>query len=299
MINTTVNNILVPLNLTAEGRNSIKQAMMIHEKFNAKITFLYIIPMKNLLTRLFHPIGQIRYKHNAVRDLEEYVSEYYGGKIPEFVRLKVKRGTIVRIVISLISAIRYDLIIINKKLEQRTCLLQNWESGIKLIAGEAFCPVLIFNDIPTESDINEILVPIEINRRHKHNIVWAIELAQRYNADVHLVSVLNSKIRIEKSRIYRKVSRIKKWVAKSNISCEVTFLRSSNNKPHQVIAEYINQAKKDLALIMTHQEAILDINSIGDMASEVITESEQPVFVITPKKETLITILIDVLKTKK
>ena len=299
MINTIIHNILVPVKLTSEGINSIKQAMVIHERFNTKITFLYTIPKRSLLYRIFHPVGQIRHKRHASKELKKFISEYYGGKIPKFVKLKVRQGAIVKILVSIISAIRYDLIIINKKLEQKSSLLQSWESGIKLIAGEAFCPVLIFNDTPPETEINEILVPVEINRRHRHNIIWAIELAKRYNAAVHLVSVLNSKIKVEKSRIYRKVNRIKLWLVKSNISCETTFLRSLDNKPHQKIAEYINHAKKDLALIMTHQEAVFDINNIGKMASEVIKESEHPIFVITPKKENIVTILIDVLKTKK
>ncbi len=299
MIKTTVHSILVPLQLNEEGVNSIKQAMVIHKRFNTKVTFLFTIPKKNLLHRMFHPMRQIIHKRYAFKKLREFVSEYYDGQIPKFVRLKVKQGGLVKSVVSFLNCLKYDLIVINKKYEQRSNILQSWESGIKLIVGEAFCPVLVFNGTPSHADIHEILVPVEINRRHKHNIVWAIELAGRYNAKIHLVAVISDKILLEKSRAHRKVRAIERWLGKLNIPCEVTFLRTSDNKPHQKLAEYINHAKKDLALVMTHQEAVFDMNYIGKTASEVIKEAEHPVFVITPKKETLITTLIDVLKYKR
>jgi nucleotide-binding universal stress UspA family protein len=298
MFKTTVHSILVPVKLNEDGINAIRQAMNIHGKFYSRITLLYVIPRKNIFYRLFHPVGQLRYKQRTLAEFKEFVSRCYGGTIPRFVRLRIKQGTLIKVLISRINRIKYDLVVINKKLEQRPKMIQSWEAGISLVVGEAFCPVITFNGTPSESGIHKIMVPVDIGRKHKHNIAWAIELAKRYNAGVHVVSVLSSKIKTEKSRIYRKISIIKKWLGKNDIPCEVTILRSTEKKPYQMVPEFINSNRPDMVLIMTHQEAILDINYIGKMAASVIKQSELPVFSITPKKETLITILLEVLKTK-
>lgn len=298
MFRTTVHSVLVPVTLNEEGTSAIRQAMCIYGKFYPHITLLHVIPSRPLSFRWFRPVARKRCRRQAFDRFQKFVAAHFHGEIPPFISLKLKQGTLVKTLVSQINRLKYDLVILNKKLEQRPKMQPAWEAGIRLVVGEAFCPVLTFNGTPCDNQISRIMVPVDISRPHKHNVAWAIELALRYHAAVHIVSVLGSNIKMEKSRIYRKVKMIERKIRSAHLPCEITILRSEDKKLHEVIPGFINRHRPDLVLIMTHQEAVLDINYIGKLASGVLKESEQPVFAITPKKETLVTSLLDILKTK-
>jgi len=291
MFKPAVHRILVPVTLDEEGILAIRQAMCIRGKFYPHMTLLYVVPKKSFFFRRFRPMARRRYKKYSYENFYRFTADYFEGQIPKFVRLKMRQGTLIRVLIFLIRRLKYDLVVLNKKLEQRDKMLSAWEAGIRLIVGEASCPVLTFNGSLCSRNINRIMVPVDIKRLHKHNVAWAIELALRFQAQIHLVSVLCANIETNKSYVYRKVRSMEEWIRKSDIPCEVTILREADKKFYQIIPDLINREGPDLVIIMTHQEAILDINYIGRLASEVIGKSEYPVFCITPKKETLFSIL--------
>lgn len=294
-----VRHILVPIQRGDEGPKSVIQAIIFREKYGSQITFLYTIPKRNLYYRLIHPMDLIRKKKQAFFEVKAMLSNYYGGNIPQFVRIKIKKGNLVQVLIRIIYRGKYDLLIINKNLERRPSLRQSWESGIIRIVGEAFCPVVIFGEKISSNGVRKILVPVENNRRHRHNLLWAADLAERYHASVNLVSFLSGNITMEQSRVFRKALRIRKWFEKQQISCEISLLEIKGQARHDVLCKFIQKSQPDLVLIMTHQETLFDINHIGKLASGVIREAETPVFAITPKKETLFTALLDFMLPKK
>ena len=296
MKETNIHNILVPLTLDEHGMNSVRQAMIIQDRFDSQITLLYVIPRYNRLGKYIRPAKLRRYKRRSFFKFARFVNSFFDHHIPPYIRLKMQQGSLVRVMISFIYGATYDLIVVNKKMEGRPEMQKKWENQIRIIIREAYCPVITFNDIPTKAKKNQILVPIDIRRHHKHNIVWATRLAREYQAGIHLVSVLNKKIAREKSRINFKIWKITELLDKQKIPSQISFLRGNEKNKHQLMAEFINMNKPDLVVIMTHQEVLVNINSIGEMASSVIRQSEYPVFSITPKKESLFSILIDILK---
>ena len=296
MQEASIHNILVPVTLDEHGINSIKQALIIQARFGSQITLLYVIPRYNRLGKYISPSKLPKYKNRSFFKFVRFVNSFFDYNIPPYIQLKMQQGGLIKILVLFIYRAAYDLIIINKKMEGRPEMQKKWENQIRIIVREAYCPVITFNGIPTKAKKTQILVPIDIRRRHKHNIVWAAKLAREYDAGIHLVSVLNENITREKSRINFKIWKINELLEKQKIPSKISFLRGDEKNKHQLISDFINASKPDLVVIMTHQEVLLNINSIGEMASSVIRKSEYPVFSITPKKESLFSILIDILK---
>lgn len=297
MLKTTIHSILVPLTLDEEGVKAIQQALCIRDKFYSHITLFYAYPENNILFSRFRLIARQRHRKQVFLQFRHFVEAYFGGDIPSFVKLKMQQGSLVKTLISQIHFRKYDLVVLNKNLERHASQLENWENGIKKVVGEAFCPVLTFNQNPCQEKIKNIMVPIDIRRPHKHNVEWAIEMARHHQAQIHLVSALNVNIKMEKSIIYKKVKTIERAINMQGLECESTIIQDVDRPIYEIIPEFINQQKPDLVLILTHQESILNSNHIGMLASEIIKNSKLPVFSITPRKETLITPIIEVMQT--
>lgn len=293
MIKTTVHRVLVPVTLDEQGISAINHAREIHDKFQTNITFLYVIPDESILTEWFRPVTkQTNLLHERKR-FKAFITEQFGGEFPRYIRLKVRHGSITKCVVRLLRHLRYDLVIFNKKLEQNPRSQSAWETGIKLVVGEALCPVLTYDGGNTPLNIKNIMLPLDIVQPHRLKVAWVSRLAKAWGAKVHVVSVLTANIAEEDSTIFRKMNDVRLSLEERGIAVETTLLREdSGTKLCNIMRDFINEQKPDLTLIMTHRETIFDFNYIGRLASEVILNTEPPVFCITPKKETLITSIL-------
>ncbi|MFV0268821.1 MAG: universal stress protein [Draconibacterium sp.] len=297
MAETTIHHILVPVTLDEHGINSIRQALILSRKFDSKVTLLYVAPRFSMLGKYYRPMERLHYKREAFARFKKFVKDFFDQGIPGFIRLKLRKGSLQKWVVSFIHRAKYDLVVINKRLGNDASGLRKWSDQVSQMVAEAYCPVVTFDGVPSEEEKHKILVPIDIRRRYNHNVKWAAELAKKYNAKIHLMSVLNEKMKRENSSIHIKIWKIEDWLLKQDIACETTLLRGDEKEMHKIVPDFINESKPDMVVIMTNQEVLINIKSIGKMASNVIKQSEYPVFTITPKKESLFTILIDVLKS--
>ncbi|RKD92250.1 universal stress protein [Mangrovibacterium diazotrophicum] len=292
MIKTTVHRVLVPITLDDQGASAIRRAQEIHEKFETKITLLYVVPEESVITDWFRPIRKQSNLLEHRKALKAFIAKHFDGKLPSYVRLKVRSGSLTKCIVRMLNHFRYDLVVLNKKLEQSPKLQSAWANGIKLIVGEALCPVLTYDGDDKPFNIKTIMVPVDIFQPHKHKVAWAIRLAKVFGSKVHVVSALKANIEEEDSMIYKKIKGVRYRLEEEGIETEATLLREeAGRKLHDLIPEFIDETNPDLTLIMTHQENIFDFNYIGKLASEVILRTKAPVFSITPKKETIVATL--------
>ena len=187
MIKTIVHRVLVPITLDEQGRSAIGRAQEIHEKFQTKITFLYVVPDESVITDWFRPIRKQSNLQQNRKAFKAFVMEYFGGTFPSYVRLKVRSGSLTKCIVRMLNHFRYDLVVLNKKLEQSPKMQSVWANGIKLIVGEALCPVLTYDGDDKPFDIKTIMLPVDIFQPHKHKLAWAIRLAKVFGSKVHVV----------------------------------------------------------------------------------------------------------------
>lgn len=289
MIKTNMHRVLVPVSLDEQGVSAIQHAKEIQEKFNATITLLYVVPDESILTEWFRPVRKQSKLLQYQKQLKHFVGKEFGGKVPKFVRLKVRPGSIAKAIVHTLNHFRFDLVILNKMIGYDQQNSSVWESGIKFIVGEARCPVLTYNGGDKPFRIQTIMLPVDIMQPHQQKVSWATRLAHTWDARVHVVSALRLNIKEEDSTIYRKMKDITQTLEDEGIETGMTLLREDPGiKLGDIMRNFINEAQPDLTLVMSHKENIFDFNYIGGLASEIILNTDAPVFCITPKRETLV-----------
>ncbi|MDA3893569.1 MAG: universal stress protein [Salinivirgaceae bacterium] len=288
-----IKKILVPIAIGREGAIALKQAMVFREVYDCEIILLNVIPEGSFIQRIMRPNCLKEQIKKEERKLEKFTMNFFGGEIPKYISLKTTTGSLIPKIIITADRTKCNLIIIKKRKRKITGLsfMKN-ENADNLISG-ATCPVLTISGKHTEKGIRNILIPVDVTKRTANKIAWVKYLALKFNAKVHVVSVLDLDIAPYKSLAHRKALEIEKSINEAGLESSVVIIKSQKQLMHNVVLAHIAELKPDLVLIMTHQESILFDNYIGKFASEIIHGSASPVFSLAPRNETLMINLLD------
>lgn len=284
---TDLKKILVPVPLNGEMSDALTQALRLQQVYGSEIIMLNIVSKYSVFHRMLNPERLKKHHKKAKRRLKKLVKKYFNGKIPANVQLKVVDGTLISSILKTARQENCDLIIIKKarRLRNRLKFLKA-ENADKLIA-ESQCPVLTVASRPAPSEIQTIMVPVEILKPSDHKVAWAISLAKHFNAKLHLVSVLNADIKVKSSLSYKQSRRIEKMIRSQGIEVEKEILKVQGDDPEQAILNYATDLNPDLMIIMTRKESMIRENYLGSFARELIHNAEVPVLSVVPAKDSM------------
>ncbi len=294
-----IKKILAPVPLGSDCKIAMQQAMIFHKVYGSEIILLHVETEFSLFHKLLRPGRLKKHIKRAKKKLKKYAKNYFGGNIPDFISIHVSTGELVQGILLAAKKTECDLIIISKRerIVSRFNFLKN-ENADKLISG-AVCPVLTISGKHTEEGIKNILIPVDITKKIDSKVARVKCLAKKFNAKVHVISVLDLDIPPLKSLAYRKALEIETSIKKEGLEVNVELIKAKNRPMHEVVLSHIHELKPDLVLMMTHQESILFDNYIGKFAGEIIHRSESPVFNLVPRKETLTGNLLDSFSPEK
>jgi nucleotide-binding universal stress UspA family protein len=286
-----IKKILVPISNGVEGTLVLKYAMAFQETYDCEIILLHVIKEAPFLRRLTQADKLQKKIKRAEEELKCIVSDLFGVNLPAFINMKVEVGDDVEIILSTAQENKCDLVIKTKKkpIIRRLRFQKNEDKLISV----STCPILTIPANTFEKGINDILIPVDIRKKVDAKIAWVKCLALKFNAKVHIVYVLDIDIAPNSSLAYQKALKIEKSMKEVGLETKVLLLKSKGRAKHDVILSHIKELKPDFVLMMTHQESILFENYIGEFATEVIHKSISPIFSLVPRRETLMTKLME------
>ncbi|MDX9929443.1 MAG: universal stress protein [Bacteroidales bacterium] len=299
MIKRTIERILIPIALTREGEVAIEQAVRFHKVFGSRLIIMNVIPASRKKTGFLTRETAAGVLEKAHLRLEEFITKYFGGTLPDYVNLQVRCGGLIQSIIDASKDFSSQLIIIKKssRLIGRFAAFRR-HNAEKLI-GQSFCPVLTISENFTHEKIKEIVMPVDITKKTDDKIRWAIFLAQSFNARVTVISVLDINIEARTSLAYRKAVAIEEQLNAEKIECDVQLITETSGAHYDIFLKQAEKVNPDLIIIMTHEESILFGDYIGPFAREVIHRAVQPVFNVVPRVGTLFDVFEDEITEKE
>lgn len=286
--NKEIKKILVPVPLSSDMNIPLQQAMQFSKVYGAEIILMNIVPEYSVFHKLLKPNKLLKKKKAAKAKLKKLVKNYFKGEVPDRVTLKVVKGSLVPAILKSASEFDCDLIIIKKakRLKGRFNYLKS-ENADKLIA-EAICPVLTIYSAPTADKIKSIMIPVDIFKVNTNKVAWSVSLAKKFNAKLHIVSVLNTNMSIEDSLAYKKSKEIEDQIRAEGIDVSKVILKKTEQSPEQSVLDHAAEIKPDMLLIMTQKESALRDNYLGSFAQELIHNCSLPVFSVVPRKASML-----------
>lgn len=286
--------IIVPLPLNGDYRIPLRQASYFHSKYGAEITVLNVVHEISFLERWLSPRRLRKHREKVLKKLKRLVQDLFrDDSILDHIKFEVVTGEIVSSILKVAEDKRADLIIIKKarRMHGRKRLFKQ-ENADRLIANSV-CPVMTIYKMPAIDGIDRILLPVDITKKTDNKVAWAKSMAKCFGAEIHIVSVMNMKIRPVHSLSYQKGRRIEDDIRKDGIKAELVLLEKDGKPMEEIVLDYAREYRPDLLLIMTHQENILFDNYLGSFAREIIHKAKMPVFSVIPHRKAVITGIID------
>lgn len=286
-----LHDVLVLVPLSDEGKIVLRQAMYLQQLLHFRIFVLHVIAPLPFHQRLFNSRKVKALKDEALQKLTDFVSNFYQGKIPSNVILKVMVGSLVSTLISQSRSGDFYFMILKRSAHLRGVFNLLEQGEIDKVIGHSYCPVLSINDDSTPEQLKSILVPIDISENTNKKLLWASLLAKESKAKIQVVSALNINIDEQKSLASRNAEKIKKMLEERGIACEIAVLKVHNQVKHEVVLNYIASENPDLVIIRKHHIASYSNTTIGDFAREIIHGAKIPVFTVSQSQSEIETLL--------
>lgn len=270
------NSILAHIPQNRDGERILKQVVFFQNALEMRLFLLDFIKSRSF----FSPNpkskkNQIRHQ-GALNKFTEFVKKVLQTEIPDNIMLRIGWGNIVNTLINESERGGHEFVMLDKSETNNAEALS--KSDIDRYVSKSFCPVLTFNKDYLITEVNKIVIPIDISQRTKKRLYWATFFAKKLNAKIKIVSALNIDIEATKSLAFKNAEKLKTMLEQRGIECEVKILKIHKQEHHRAILEYINFEKPEMVIIRTHQEIRFSGRKIGKFVSEVIHGCPMPVF---------------------
>ncbi|HZL09985.1 MAG TPA: universal stress protein [Prolixibacteraceae bacterium] len=276
-----LHDVLVLVPLTDEGKIVLKQAMCFRNVLGCRVFVLNVISPVSFFKRQFNPLKVKGLIDEALLKLTEFVQDFFEGKIPEEVILKVSMGNLVSTLIKQARSDDFLFLILKRSMHRKGVSNLLEQNEIDKIIGHSYCPVLSINEDSTQRDLKTILIPVDIAEGATKKLLWASMFAKKAHAKILIISALNINIDEQKSLALKNAEKMKFMLSERGIECDLEILKVYGQVKHEMVLSYIATQKPDLIIIRKHHVASSLKTTIGDFAKEIIHGSNVPVFTVS------------------
>ncbi len=263
--------IIVPMDFSNEALPGLNWSLMLANKTGANIQMVHVVRKNDSTDNEHleneHQLSEIKFKAILTK---------YKEKInPNFdLSYTIKEGKVFKEINELADTFDDVLIV----------LTTHGESGFEelFIGGNAYKitshsknPVITVrrNDIP--SKIDKIVLPLDITFQTREKVPYTVKLAQTFNSEIHLLSVMISNFENLEKKLYQYTKQVASYIKAHKISCIVEHLQGNNLT--DVTLDYARSVNADLISIMMEQEKSVSNLLLGSYAHQMINKAFIPV----------------------
>lgn len=272
--------ILVPVSFGSQSDRALKQAKSIALQVNSMITCLHVLDFHALIGGgLFTREKEQKVRLEAELKLASKVDAILSGRDSVLYELIVTSGKVYRKILEKASELDTDLIIMGRfdTLDSKKPVLGN---NVKKVIERSSIPVLTIQDTQNHP-FRHMLVALDLSVLVSLQLAKTIELAEKLNAMVTVVTILYPGGSRLESAYKKRLIEIKNLFAQYEIFCRVKLIISDKNVADQLLSCSLRY-HPDMLVLMTQEETETADLSLGSVANELVCRSEFPVLTMTP-----------------
>lgn len=272
--------IIVPYDFQELSVASLKQSYELAHFVKSGILLLSVINDTDLaaLSDMFQDD-----KSEVIKDVEtrlQVIAKQASEESGVAVSYRIESGKIYERILALSKEIGSRFVVMGRT-SKTSSLLPFIGTNTMRVIEKSPCPVISIPSETCQTGFKNIVLPIDLTKQTREEVFNAISFGLFFNATIHLVSVIMGGISERKSRIYRKMQRMKKLIEENGVQCTDKLFQKRPLPIHEIVLEYAKSIQADSIMIMTHQEVDTSDKYIGAVAHLIINDSEIPVISLT------------------
>lgn len=276
--------ILVAVDFNESSLDAARQACALAKILGKRVMLLFVLHESGFLSKMFSDEQNKAILDNVdfqMKKLSDELSERYGVSVEGV----VKTGSVHGQILALCEEVSARFLVIGT----RSKFIEGEKTGIGAIASKiirgATCPVITINSPVIHYEIRNIILPLDLTQESRQKVSNAIEIAQKFNSKIHVISALWSKgDKDVEYQLKAQLNQVQKVIEKAGVECFTRLFDCEESCLIPTILTYIeNTPEIDLLVIMTQQEGTIIEYFMGSTAQEIIRQVDLPVLSVIPK----------------
>lgn len=256
---------IVPYDFTEVGQKALEYALFISKSVQTEIKLVYIAESRPKGMKMQQKLNQIKEKTVSSPGVEITTLVRVGNIFSDIGAIAKKEGA--------------QLIIMGT--HGAKGLQGVFGSHAMKVVRSASCPLLIVQKETDISDVDNILVPIDLTKESMQVINIAGDLANILKAKVHVIAEEQSDEMLS-TRIKNRVSILTKQYEDRNIKANIAYVKNSGAYSKKVL-NFAKKNNSDLIAIAYHTESFLP--QFDKFAQDLITNKPcLPVLILNSKQ---------------
>ncbi|MDX2443735.1 MAG: universal stress protein [Bacteroidales bacterium] len=273
-------NILVPVDFSKDSINALKHAIAIANKLKASLRILHVRKNKNYDSPFVIEGKENEYAKTVVEFCDNLVSTYkpkYKGKGTFDYLIRV--GKIYKIITEQAELDNASLIVMGTHGVSGFEELWLGSNSFRVV-GKSPCPVITVRNGFKKDKISKIVLPIDANRETRIKVPYTADLAEAFNAEVHIISVRTTERADIVKRLKNYATQASDYLEKRNITVIRDDIKGSNLA--EITYTYGVHHGADLISIVSNQRGTPVNMPISTTAQHMVNHSPIPVLSIHP-----------------
>lgn len=278
----TINRILTPIDFSENGQLALEHATFMARLFKADLYLLHVIENIEFAYNIYDPLLLNKQDNElekfAIKSLNK-LSKILGMENGIHVVPLVNKGRVISEILETVENYSIDIIIMGTHGTKGFNEYFVGSNAHKTVS-VAPCPVITIQTNANKLGFTNIVLPIDNSIHSRQKVDFAIEIASKYGARIHILGLIDTDDEIEKNKFEIKIEAVKIAAKIAKLSYVVKIVKGKNIAVEAM--NYSNQIKADLIVIMTDHESKLNGIFLGDFAKQIVNHSKIPVLSIKP-----------------
>ena len=277
-----MNNIVVPIDFSEESNKGIDLALLFSDKQQTNIRLVYVQKKSSDYNSPGHFEEE---KQWATNQFKKLVAEYEPKlKNDSSLKFIIKSGKIYKEIVGQVESHSQGMVAASTHGASGFEEFFMGSNAFKIISATDK-PVLTTRTGNIPKQINKIVMPLDITIDTRQKVPATAELARLFNAEVHIVTVSNSRGQRITDRLKAYAKQSAGYLKAQNVNYKTKSLVGENIV--DLITVYADSVEADVITIMKGQSKSLTL--LGNITHQLLNRATIPVMTISNKETHIMT----------
>ena len=275
--------ILVPTDFSENAEKALKEAIFFAKHFNSELILLHVIESYLINSTLSKTIGFNKERNESLREaVKEQLSEMAE-------KISKEEGLTVTYEISMGKSYKEIAVQANEQDVDFIIMGTHGATGMEKymmgtnasrVASTASKPVITINGDAKTSNFQNLVLPLDLTKETREKVKKSIELAKKFNATIHVVSILKKKYDSQEKKLKLQMNQVINYIKDKNVEVKSEVIKAENVA--EEIVAFAEGIENSALIIMTQQEMEITDFILGSQANRVIKHAMIPVVSVRP-----------------
>jgi len=274
-----IKNVIVGIDFSDGSLNAMQHAISVALKYNAKLILLYVLTPDAKTLIGADEVSKSNMVSFIEKKLNKLVSDCKKSLPRNIVEYKIRMGKVSREMNAEAQERGSALVVVGTHGCSEFKEFFMGSSAFRIISASKFPVLSVRNGVDIQRDLTNILIVIDDSMETLQKLKYAVSMAKRFHAKVHIMGMYPTRYKDITQRIDAFVKQAEIYLLKENVRLDSVLIKK--NKKVDTVLEYA--AKKDVNLIIVMKEIELAGETVFIMApfsERIVNRSPIPILTV-------------------